>query len=266
MGNGRIEAAVWAYFLRRAHPRGHERSLGSGCTASSTSAACSAATSSTRPAISCSAGVIRKRAASQPSLSDCAANLAHMALTAGNSSKRGRPSVGAKATAAPRASRFACLRVRRAHRDEKLAEPRPEEWLLIEWLEGEKEPTRYWLSTSPESIEFAALVDVANLRWRIERDYQELKQESGSDISKAADCAASTTTRRCTSRLMASRSPSGRRSPLRTSSRQTVRRPCRSRRLPILRRRRCGPCATRYLDTPNDNRIAESSSAVRAAD
>jgi hypothetical protein len=146
-------------------------------------------------------------------LSDCAANLAHMALTAGNSSKRGRPSVGAKATAAPRASPFACLRVRPAHRDEKLAEPHPEEWLLIEWPEGEKEPTRYWLSTSPESIEFAALVDVANLHWRIERDYQELKQESGSDISKAAGCAASTTTRRCTSRLMASRSPSGRRSP-----------------------------------------------------
>jgi SRSO17 transposase len=36
-------------------------------------------------------------------------------------------------TAAPLASRFACLRVRPAHRDEKLTEPRPEEWLLIEW-------------------------------------------------------------------------------------------------------------------------------------
>jgi hypothetical protein len=46
----------------------------------------------------------------------------------------------------------------------------------------------------PESIEFAALVDVAKLRWRIERDYQELKQEVGSDIPKAADGAASTTT------------------------------------------------------------------------
>jgi SRSO17 transposase len=31
----------------------------------------------------------------------------------------------------------------------------------------------------PENIEFAALVDVAKLRWRIERDYQELKQEVG---------------------------------------------------------------------------------------
>ena len=82
-------------------------------------------------------------------------------------------------TAAPLASHFACLRVRPAHRDEKLTKPRPEEWLLIEWPEGEKEPTKYWLSTLPENIEFAALVDFAKLRWRIERDYQELKQEVG---------------------------------------------------------------------------------------
>jgi SRSO17 transposase len=82
-------------------------------------------------------------------------------------------------TAAPLASRFACLRVRPAHRDEKLTKPRPEEWLLIEWPEGEKEPTKYWLSTLLENIEFAALVDFAKLRWRIERDYQELKQEVG---------------------------------------------------------------------------------------
>jgi hypothetical protein len=82
-------------------------------------------------------------------------------------------------TAAPLSSRFARLRVRPAHRDEKLTEPRPEEWLLIEWPEGEKEPTKYWLSTLPEDIEFAVLVDIAKLRWRIERDYQELKQEVG---------------------------------------------------------------------------------------
>ena len=82
-------------------------------------------------------------------------------------------------TAAPLSSRFARLRVRPAHRDEKLTEPRPEEWLLIEWPEGEKEPTKYWLSTLPSSITFRDLVDAAKLRWRIERDYQELKQEVG---------------------------------------------------------------------------------------
>lgn len=76
-------------------------------------------------------------------------------------------------------SRYARVRVRAAHRDEKLAEPRPEEWLLIEWPEGEAEPTKYWLSTLPADIAFAELVDLAKLRWRIERDYQELKQELG---------------------------------------------------------------------------------------
>jgi hypothetical protein len=49
--------------------------------------------------------------------------------------------------------------------------------LLIEWPKGEKEPTKYWLSTLPQNIE--RLVDLAKLRWRIERDYQELKQELG---------------------------------------------------------------------------------------
>jgi SRSO17 transposase len=76
-------------------------------------------------------------------------------------------------------SRFTRLRVRVAHRDYNLTESRPEEWLLIEWPEEEKEPTKYWLSTLPEGIAFHRLVDIAKLRWRIERDYQELKQEVG---------------------------------------------------------------------------------------
>ena len=76
-------------------------------------------------------------------------------------------------------SRFARLRVRAAHRDYHLGEPRPEEWLLVEWPPKEKEPTKYWLSTLPENIAFERLVELAKLRWRIERDYQELKQEIG---------------------------------------------------------------------------------------
>jgi SRSO17 transposase len=76
-------------------------------------------------------------------------------------------------------SRFATVRVRPAHRDYWRAQPWPEEWLLIEWPEGEKEPTRYWLATLPETISISELVDTAKLRWRIERDYQELKQELG---------------------------------------------------------------------------------------
>jgi len=76
-------------------------------------------------------------------------------------------------------SRFARERVCVAHRDYQLTESRPEEWLLIEWPEGENEPTKYWLSTSPQRITFGRLVDLTKLRWRIERDYQDLKQEVG---------------------------------------------------------------------------------------
>ena len=76
-------------------------------------------------------------------------------------------------------SRYARVRVRAAHRDERLQQPRAEEWLLIEWPQDEKEPTKYWLSSLPDDIAFARLVDLAKLRWRIERDYQDLKQELG---------------------------------------------------------------------------------------
>jgi SRSO17 transposase len=51
--------------------------------------------------------------------------------------------------------------------------------LLIEWPQEAKTPTKYWLSNLPEDIAFERLVDSAKLRWRIERDYLELKQELG---------------------------------------------------------------------------------------
>jgi len=82
-------------------------------------------------------------------------------------------------TAERLSSRFARVRVRVARRDFKRTESRPPEWLLIEWPKGEDEPTKYWLSTLPDDITFDRLVDLAKLRWRIERDYQELKQEVG---------------------------------------------------------------------------------------
>lgn len=79
----------------------------------------------------------------------------------------------------PLASRFARVRVRPAHRDYNLGEPRPEEWLLIEWPPGEDEPSKYRLATFPESIAFDRMVQLTKMRWRIERDYLELKQELG---------------------------------------------------------------------------------------
>jgi SRSO17 transposase len=77
------------------------------------------------------------------------------------------------------ASRFAAVRVRPASRDYNLTEPRAEEWLLIEWPEDDAEPLKYWLSTLPADTSLHDLVATAKLRWRIERDYRELKQELG---------------------------------------------------------------------------------------
>jgi SRSO17 transposase len=74
-------------------------------------------------------------------------------------------------------SRFARVRVRTA--PIRGAAQRAEETLLIEWPKGEAEPTKYWLSTLDKNISFRRLVDIAKMRWRIERDYQELKQEIG---------------------------------------------------------------------------------------
>jgi SRSO17 transposase len=82
-------------------------------------------------------------------------------------------------SAEPLTSRFARIRVRAAHRDYNLSKSRPAEWLLIEWPKGENEPAKYWLSTLAENIAFPRLIDLTKLRWRIERDYQDLKQEVG---------------------------------------------------------------------------------------
>jgi SRSO17 transposase len=76
-------------------------------------------------------------------------------------------------------SRFTRVRVRSAHDRAAARAKVAEEWLLIEWPPDEEAPTKFWLSTLRANITFAHLVRTAKLRWRIERDYLELKQEIG---------------------------------------------------------------------------------------
>ena len=76
-------------------------------------------------------------------------------------------------------SRFAAVRLRPAFRDYNRSEPRPEEWLMVEWPDDAAEPTKYWLSTLSPETSIEDLVRTAKLRWRIERDYQDLKQDLG---------------------------------------------------------------------------------------
>jgi SRSO17 transposase len=78
-------------------------------------------------------------------------------------------------------SRFGAVRVRRAHRHVHGDPPGAEQWLMYEWPKGEDEPTKFYLSTLDASTPLKRLVYLAKLRWRVERDYQELKQEIGLD-------------------------------------------------------------------------------------
>lgn len=76
-------------------------------------------------------------------------------------------------------SRFAAVRVRPAYGDDRKIGQQPEQWLLIEWPEGQAKPLGYWLSTLPQKTSLRRLVAITKQRWLIERDYEELKQEVG---------------------------------------------------------------------------------------
>ena len=78
-------------------------------------------------------------------------------------------------------SRFAAARVRTAHGYWRSAPPSEELWLLCEWPADKDGPTKYWLATLPADTSIKTLVRLAKLRWRVERDYQEMKQELGLD-------------------------------------------------------------------------------------
>jgi SRSO17 transposase len=72
-------------------------------------------------------------------------------------------------------SRFCALRVRAAHD----LRAREQQWLLIEWPKSEPKPVHYWLCNLPAATRMKSLVATVMGRWRIERDYQELKSERG---------------------------------------------------------------------------------------
>ena len=78
-------------------------------------------------------------------------------------------------------SDFAAVRVRTAHRHVQGDPPGAEQWLLCEWPKNEPKPKKFYLSTLPPNASLRRLVRFAKLRWRVERDYQEMKQEVGLD-------------------------------------------------------------------------------------
>ena len=74
-------------------------------------------------------------------------------------------------------SRFARVRVRVSpiRGESRFAE----ETLLVEWPKDEAKPTKYWLANVDPNMSLRRLVDLTKKRWRVERDYEDLKQEIG---------------------------------------------------------------------------------------
>ena len=78
------------------------------------------------------------------------------------------------------ASKFLVFRVRAAERHTKGRPPTSEQWLICEWPESEKAP-KFHFSNLPATMSVKQLIRIAKLRWRVERDYQEMKGELGLD-------------------------------------------------------------------------------------
>ena len=110
---------------------------------------------------------------------------------------------------APLTSRFAAVRVRPAHRDYWRAALRAEEWCLIEWPEGEKRPTKYWLSTLPEDTVLSDLLIWRNCAGALSGIIRNSSRRSAWGTMRDAAGAAFIITPRCASRLMASWFPNG---------------------------------------------------------
>jgi len=75
---------------------------------------------------------------------------------------------------------FAFERVHLAERYTNGRPPSDELWLICEWRKAKKE-YRYYVCDLPDSTSKRDLVRLVKLRWRIERDYQEMKSEIGLD-------------------------------------------------------------------------------------
>jgi len=78
-------------------------------------------------------------------------------------------------------SRFYACRVQPSHGFHEGRPPHKEVWLLVEWPRAEKEPTKYFLCDLPVPYTLRRLVRIAKGRWKIEQDYQQLKEELGLD-------------------------------------------------------------------------------------
>jgi len=78
-------------------------------------------------------------------------------------------------------TRFMARRVQPSHGYLDGKPPHKEVWLVVEWPAEEKDPTKYYLCDLPASYSLRRLVRLVKSRWKIEQDYQQLKEELGLD-------------------------------------------------------------------------------------
>ncbi len=78
-------------------------------------------------------------------------------------------------------ARFCLRRVKVAQEDGFDPGKKEVVWLLMEWPEGERAPTKFYLTTLPRRWSKKQIVRHLKERWRTERAYEELKGELGLD-------------------------------------------------------------------------------------
>lgn len=84
-------------------------------------------------------------------------------------------------TKGPMKGRFAALRVQPSHGHTQGKVQEPVQWLLIEWPPDAPEPANFWLSNLAEDASLQELVYWAKIRWWVEQNYQQLKDDLGLD-------------------------------------------------------------------------------------
>jgi SRSO17 transposase len=84
-------------------------------------------------------------------------------------------------TTGPLKAKFCAIRIRSAERRTKGKPASEPIWLLIERDEDKATGFRYYLSSLPSNASVKRIARLAKMRWRIERDYQDMKQQLGLD-------------------------------------------------------------------------------------
>jgi len=82
-------------------------------------------------------------------------------------------------TKGPLKADFAAVRVRSAEGRTKKNPPGDEEWLIVERRKNGE--LKYYLSSMSKRSNLKSIVRLAKMRWHVERDYQDMKQELGFD-------------------------------------------------------------------------------------